>query len=438
MVDQIADLLESITPGARGPEGPEGPRGLPGVNAVENDEAVAAYIGASDSHTRAALDEWSGANRTTAVFLGDSITAGLGVAETERWPRLLCDKMGWREANYAVSGDTVQEFAAQASKALAGEDAARVGHVFVCGGVNNQPADDPAESLAETISRLHAAWPHAPIIMGVGPMGYNLSLGAGSSQTWRNRRALYARLRRAALDTGLCAVVDMSEWYLRDQSLLQGDHMHPNKDGHRLIAGMMRSTLQGSTPPAPYLPMQYELGPTYTPDGAKFADDASISLLVDDDGAWLHCRIRFTVSDIETYGKQFDKPLAHLPGFMSDNDTEPAGSRWSDNWYPLLVSVSGGGYEGICPPWAKAWLHIHGDGGMFMVDRWDTDDRMGWPGLDLDGGIIEYQATIPLPRYGLCIPAPDTEATAAAASMTIREDTMANQISIGGGLASRA
>lgn len=32
------------------------PRGLPGVNAVENDAAVATYVGASDSDTRAALD----------------------------------------------------------------------------------------------------------------------------------------------------------------------------------------------------------------------------------------------------------------------------------------------------------------------------------------------------------------------------------------------
>lgn len=35
--------------------GPKGDRGLPGVNAVENDEAVAAYVEAEDSDTRAAL-----------------------------------------------------------------------------------------------------------------------------------------------------------------------------------------------------------------------------------------------------------------------------------------------------------------------------------------------------------------------------------------------
>lgn len=36
--------------------GPEGPRGFPGVNAVENDEAVSAYIEATDSETRGALE----------------------------------------------------------------------------------------------------------------------------------------------------------------------------------------------------------------------------------------------------------------------------------------------------------------------------------------------------------------------------------------------
>lgn len=58
--EDIVDFREGIDPGPRGDRGPEGPRGLPGVNAVAADEAVAAYIGASDSATAGALASWRG------------------------------------------------------------------------------------------------------------------------------------------------------------------------------------------------------------------------------------------------------------------------------------------------------------------------------------------------------------------------------------------
>lgn len=47
------------------------PRGLPGVNAIENDEAVAAYVGAVDSDTRTALDAVIDGATTGMVTSGD-------------------------------------------------------------------------------------------------------------------------------------------------------------------------------------------------------------------------------------------------------------------------------------------------------------------------------------------------------------------------------
>lgn len=55
MVDQIIDKRTIAIPG---PIGPDGPQGIPGVNAVENDQAVAAYIGNNTTNVHAALENW--------------------------------------------------------------------------------------------------------------------------------------------------------------------------------------------------------------------------------------------------------------------------------------------------------------------------------------------------------------------------------------------
>lgn len=51
----MGELLFEVEGNRRGPKGKQGDRGLPGVNGLENDAAVAAYVTAPDSSTRAAL-----------------------------------------------------------------------------------------------------------------------------------------------------------------------------------------------------------------------------------------------------------------------------------------------------------------------------------------------------------------------------------------------
>ena len=45
--------------GRQGPKGDKGDQGLPGVNAVPADEAIAAYMAATGTHTRTALETWA-------------------------------------------------------------------------------------------------------------------------------------------------------------------------------------------------------------------------------------------------------------------------------------------------------------------------------------------------------------------------------------------
>lgn len=74
MSEQIVDLIEAVYPG---------PRGLPGVNAVNNDEAVASYIGSEGSGTASALAEcWPRFSRRRFVVFGDSWTTPSGAAWT--------------------------------------------------------------------------------------------------------------------------------------------------------------------------------------------------------------------------------------------------------------------------------------------------------------------------------------------------------------------
>lgn len=69
MTDQIVDRRQVFLPGPEGPQGKQGEQGLPGVNAVDNDTAVAGYVQAGRSETRAALDRLRPA-AGNAVYLG--------------------------------------------------------------------------------------------------------------------------------------------------------------------------------------------------------------------------------------------------------------------------------------------------------------------------------------------------------------------------------
>ena len=145
--EQIVDLIEAVMPGPRGLTGPQGPQGLPGVNAVDNDEAVASYIGSERSGTASALAEcWPRFSRRRFVVFGDSWTTPLagGACIPEEAVSLVGGSI---TANYGVAGAllapvTMTANCLEAQANVAAVDRSLVSDVLVIMGVNNPNGAD--------------------------------------------------------------------------------------------------------------------------------------------------------------------------------------------------------------------------------------------------------------------------------------------------------
>jgi lysophospholipase L1-like esterase len=258
MADQIIDKRTVAIPGPTSTV--PGPRGLPGVNAVPADEAVAAYMSASDSDTRAALDarmpfRWHG----HMLVFGDSIARGYDATNMTGYAAITARTLGMTPHNYAVAGSTFMTLNAsgglltnnipdQAKTALADTsyDHAAVTLITISGGINDgynidNPAYRAAESLLDMIATLASGFPNARIVVLIGLSGgmiHNTPLGDMQGQL-RNFMAQLAPATGATL-------VDASLWLAGNAAYANtstGEHIHPNDAGHQVIAGRLLNLL---------------------------------------------------------------------------------------------------------------------------------------------------------------------------------------------------
>jgi acyl-CoA thioesterase-1 len=188
----------------------------------------------------------------TLICLGDSLTAGYGVDVDEAWPALLQQGLDeklpgrWKVINAGVSGDTTAGGLARVPWLLK----AHPDVVLIClGGNDGLRGLDPAASEANLdamITRFQAA--HARVVLA----GMQLPTNYGAD--YRARFAgIYPRVaerHHVALMPFLLVGVG------GDARLNQADGIHPNPQGHRLVARAVQDFLapllaSGATVPAP-------------------------------------------------------------------------------------------------------------------------------------------------------------------------------------------
>lgn len=161
------------------------------------------------------------------LALGDSLTAGYGVASDEAWPSLLANKTGWTVINGGISGNT-------SSDALARLPALMEEHtpvlVFITLGGNDMlrhvPTQETITNLEKMIAlvRVHGA---KPILLATpkpsiaGAVFQNLS----APEFYRD----------IAKDQQVPLIEDAIADVLSDP-LLKVDQLHPNAAGHQRLA----------------------------------------------------------------------------------------------------------------------------------------------------------------------------------------------------------
>jgi acyl-CoA thioesterase-1 len=160
------------------------------------------------------------------VALGDSLTAGLGVAADEAWParlgaRLRREGYPHRVVNAGVSGDTSAGGLRRLDWALRSQPEIVIVALGANDGLRGLPVDALAENLERIVERLRAAGVRVLLA------GMRMPPNYGDAYTRAFAQAYAAVARR----TGVPLVPFLLDGVAADPALNQADGIHPNAAG---------------------------------------------------------------------------------------------------------------------------------------------------------------------------------------------------------------
>lgn len=171
------------------------------------------------------------AEERVIVALGDSLTAGFGVAAEEAWParleaRLAREGYRYRVVNAGVSGDTSAGGLRRVDWVLRAGPEIVIVALGANDGLRGQSVAAMRRNLAEIVARLHAGGARVLLAGMRLPPNY----GADYVREFTQAYAEVARTARVPLAPFLLDGVAV------DPRLNQPDGLHPNAEGHRRIA----------------------------------------------------------------------------------------------------------------------------------------------------------------------------------------------------------
>jgi len=167
----------------------------------------------------------------TIIAVGDSLTAGLGVAEPEAWPALLEDKLrengyNWQVLNAGISGET----SSGALSRIKWITAQKPDIVILGTGANDGLRGIPVPVIKDNINKAVQMLREGNITVVLAGMRIVQNLGKEYASAFAG---IYPRIAGEQE----CILIP---FLLRDvagePSLNQADTIHPNEEGHKIIA----------------------------------------------------------------------------------------------------------------------------------------------------------------------------------------------------------
>jgi len=163
--------------------------------------------------------------------LGDSLTAGFGVAPDEAWParlerRLRQEGYRYRVVNAGVSGDTSAGGLRRVDWVLRTRPEVVIVALGANDGLRGQSLSALRANLGEIVTRLRAAGPRVLLA------GMRLPPNYGADYT-REFNETFAGVARR---TGVAYMPFLLDGVAADPHLNQADGIHPNAAGHRVVA----------------------------------------------------------------------------------------------------------------------------------------------------------------------------------------------------------
>ena len=169
----------------------------------------------------------------TILFLGDSLTAGLGVAEEQAYPALIEKKIReqnllFEVINAGISGDTTAGGLARLDWVLQKKINVLVLALGANDGLRGLPVTQTKANLQAIIDRVKAKNPGVKIV--IAGMQIPPNMGGDYTAEFRQVFADLARENRAAL------IPFLLEGVAGHDDLNQADHIHPTAAGHKIVA----------------------------------------------------------------------------------------------------------------------------------------------------------------------------------------------------------
>ncbi len=193
---------------------------------------------ASSTATPAAPPRGSG-DAGVIVALGDSLTAGLGVAPDEAWPAVLQSQLrsegyAWRVVNAGVSGDTSTGALRRVDWVLRARPAVVVVAIGANDGLRGLSVAALQANLVAIVGRLKAAGARVLLVGMRVPPNYG-------DEYARRFAAVFPAVARK---TGVPLMPFLLEGVAAVPALNQADGIHPNAAGQRLLATHVWTYLQ--------------------------------------------------------------------------------------------------------------------------------------------------------------------------------------------------
>jgi len=167
----------------------------------------------------------------TIIAAGDSLTAGLGVMEEEAWPALLEKKLHnngyqWQVINAGISGETSSGLLSRIKWILARKPEI----VIVETGGNDALRGIPPAVIHENIARVVQMLQEENVTVVLAGMQIVQNLGAKYASEFADIYPSIARAQESILIPFL--LLDVAG----EPSRNQADTIHPDKEGHEIIA----------------------------------------------------------------------------------------------------------------------------------------------------------------------------------------------------------
>jgi acyl-CoA thioesterase-1 len=175
------------------------------------------------------------------LFIGTSLTAGLGLEPDSAYPQLIQEKiesahLPFDVVNAGLSGETTAGLLRRLDWLLRGNFDVVLVESGANDGLRGTPVATIRENLKEVLSKIRAAHPSAQVML--------VQMEAPPNMGQEYTTAFHVLYGDVARETGATLVPFLLQGVAGDRSLNQGDGIHPNQRGEHIVADNVWRSLE--------------------------------------------------------------------------------------------------------------------------------------------------------------------------------------------------